>query len=407
MSGYSLLGGVRVIEVAQLAPSSVGGHLADLGAEVIKVEHGPGDGVRAGGALAVGGPDGPAFMHLRWNRGKKSVVLDLRSEEGRASFIELARSSDVVIEGTRSGYLDWLGIGPDVLQDVHPQLVFCSISGLGSDGPYSRLGSGGPVFDAYAGLREVRLPDEPPTDGIAGSTAPAIAMYAIGAYGAMAVLAALHSARETGIGKRVEVAGVDIAASWIPDATDAALNRHLTTLRTGWLPDGRLPDWPRLEAYRTSDGGAMLFGAHVDKFWASFCRAVGREDLLEIDVHTVDADTPARAERLWGELRDLFLQRTRAEWTELFLAHDIAGGPVHSSDELIVDRHFRARASTYTLHTEDGLELELTASPIHVDGEEFAPSQAPALGADTAGVLAAISPDTDETRAVLGHQFGT
>src|SRR3954452_1130833 len=78
MSGYSLLTGVRVLEVAQLAPSSVGGHLADLGAEVIKVETGSGDGVRAGGAAAVGRPDGPAFMHLRWNRGKQSAALDLR-----------------------------------------------------------------------------------------------------------------------------------------------------------------------------------------------------------------------------------------------------------------------------------------------------------------------------------------
>jgi crotonobetainyl-CoA:carnitine CoA-transferase CaiB-like acyl-CoA transferase len=151
----------------------------------------------------------------------------------------------------------------------------------------------------------------------------------------------------------------------------------------------------------------MLFGAHVEKFWASFCRAVGREDLLQLDVHTVNADTPARAERLWRELRDLFLQRTRAEWTQLFLEHDIAGGPVHSSDELIVDPHFRARATTYKLRTDEGIELELAASAIHVEGEEFAPSPAPALGADTAEVLAAISADTDETRAVLGHQLGT
>ncbi|WP_187344410.1 CoA transferase, partial [Aldersonia kunmingensis] len=79
MSGFSLLDGVRVLEVAQLAPASLGGHLADLGAEVIKVESATGDPVRVGGSRAIGDPDGPAFMHLRWNRGKKSVVLDLRS----------------------------------------------------------------------------------------------------------------------------------------------------------------------------------------------------------------------------------------------------------------------------------------------------------------------------------------
>lgn len=394
MTGYSLLSGVRVLEVAQLAPSSVGGHLADLGAEVIKVESGPvGDGVRVGGAMAVGTSTGPAFMHLRWNRGKRSVHLDLRSEAGRQAFLDLARESDVVVEGTRSGYLEWLGIGPDVLAELKPELVFCAISGLGTDGPYRRLGSGGPVWDAYAGLRRVELPeaDRPPSVGMAGSTAPTIAMYAVGAYGAMAVLAALHDARRTGVGKRVEVAGVDVAASWIPDEGDVALNRDRVVLREGWLPDERLPDWPRLEAYRTRDGEAMMFGAHVEKFWAGFCRAVGREDLLEVDLHTVDERSLERSEHVWRELRTVFAERTRAEWVRLFLEHDIAGGPVHTVDDLVVDPHFEARATTYTLDSERDGPIRLMASPVRVRGQEFAPAQAPDLGADTDEVLTRVA----------------
>ncbi|MFG1858286.1 CaiB/BaiF CoA transferase family protein [Actinomadura geliboluensis] len=393
MPGYSLLNGIRVLEVAQLAPSSVGGHLADLGAEVIKIESGAGDGVRTGGADAVGTPDGPAFMHLRWNRGKRSVALDLRGEEGRRAFLALAEQSDVVIEGTRSGYLAWLGLGPDVLAELKPSLVFCSISGFGSGGPYSRLGSGGPVFDGYAGLRKVNLPQEPPTEGMAGSTGPSIAMYALGAYGAMGVLAAVLDARRTGVGKRIEVAGVDVAAGWIPDEIDAALNRDRTVLRDGWLPDGRLPDWPRLEAYRTKDGGAMLFGAHVEKFWHAFCTAVGRKDLLDYDLTTVDDGSLDRAEHVWRELKKIFAERTRAEWTRLFLEHDIAGGPVNTVDELVRDPHFTSRASTYRLSTDHG-ELELAASPVRVVGETFAPEPAPALGADTATVLVGLAPST-------------
>src|ERR1700744_1245602 len=173
MSGYSLLAGVRVLEVAQLAPSAVGGHLADLGAEVIKGESGPvGDPVRTGGALAVGGPDGPAFMHLRWNRGKKSVRLDLRAGDGKAVSPYLAGHCDVVIEGTRSGYLEWLWLGYDVLAAGNPRLVFCQISGLGTDGPYQHLGSGGPGFDADGGLRSVRTPDTQPQAGMAGLDTP-------------------------------------------------------------------------------------------------------------------------------------------------------------------------------------------------------------------------------------------
>ncbi|WP_439032238.1 CaiB/BaiF CoA transferase family protein [Gordonia terrae] len=392
MSGYSLLDGIRVLEVAQLAPSSLGGHLADLGAEVIKVESGAlGDPVRVGGARAVGSPDGPAFMHLRWNRGKKSVALDLRSDGGRRAFLDIAASCDAVIEGMRGGYLDWLGIGYEQLREVNPALVLCTVSGMGADGPYRTLGTGGPVFDAYAGLREVNTPDDPPRTGIAGSTTPPIAMYALGAYGAMGVLAAIHRAGVTGTGCHVEVAGIDVAAAWMPDMTDAELNKTRSVPRPTWLPDGRLPDWPRLEAYRTLDGEAILFGSHVDKFWHNFLRAVGREDLLEVDLTSTDDGAPARADRVWRALTEIFAQRTRAEWVELFLEHEIAGGPVNSVEDMITDPHFRARANTYRVEYAGVGEMEFVASPVRVTGEDFAPHLPPDVGADTAEVLRTVA----------------
>ncbi|MFV9428739.1 CaiB/BaiF CoA transferase family protein [Rhodococcus aetherivorans] len=388
MSGYSLLEGVRVLEVAQLAPSSVGGHLADLGAEVVKIETGPlGDPVRIGGSRAVGDENGPSFMHLRWNRGKKSVELDLRTEEGKRAFLELARTCDAVIEGMRGGYLDWLGVGYEQLREVNPRIVFCTVSGMGSEGPYSTLGTGGPTFDAFAGLREVRTPVDPPVDGIAGGTTPPIAMYALGAYGAMGLLAAVHRAGRTGQGCRLEVAGIDIAAAWMPDLVDAELNKDRSLPRPTWLPDGRLPDWPRLEAYRTKDGEAMLFGAHVEKFWRNFCVAVDRADLLDIDLTSTDTEASARADRVYRELREIFLQRTRDEWVSLFLEHDIAGGPVNSVGDLLSDPHFLARAGTYRVEYPGVGELEFVASPVRVVGEKFAPDLPPVLGSDTESFL--------------------
>ena len=392
MSGYSLLSGVRILEVAQLAPSSLGGHLADLGAEVIKVESGPlGDPVRVGGSRAIGDEDGPAFMHLRWNRGKKSVALDLRSPAGQQAFLDLASSCDAVIEGMRGGYLDWLGIGYDELRQVNPSIVFCSVSGMGSNGPYRHMGTGGPVFDAYAGLREVATPTDPPTVGMAGSTTPPIAMYALGAYGAMGLLAALHRARTTGEAVQLEVAGIDIAAAWVPDMIDAELNRERSIPRPSWMKDGRLPDWPRLEAYRTSDGEAMLFGSHMDKFWRNFCVAVGREDLLSIDLSSADEGAPARADLVWRALREIFLQRTRAEWVALFLEHEIAGGPVNSVADMIADPHFRARANTYRVDYDGVGDLEFVTSPVRIAGEGFAPDLPPRLGVDTIDVLCEVA----------------
>jgi crotonobetainyl-CoA:carnitine CoA-transferase CaiB-like acyl-CoA transferase len=216
-------------------------------------------------------------------------------------------------------------------------------------------------------------------------------MYALGAYGAMGILAALWRARETGQGSRLEIAGVDVAISWMPDAVDAELNEENTVTRRGWLPDGRLPDWPRLEAYRTRDGAAILFGAHVEKFWRNFCHAVGRADLLGIDLSTADEGAPERAERVWRELKDIFATRTRAEWIAVFVGHDIAGGPVNSFGDVIRDPHFRGRRSTYTTGNAATGPIELLVSPVRLDGEEFAPDLAPELGADTEHVLRNIA----------------
>lgn len=377
-----------MLEVAQLAPSSVGGHLADLGAEVLKIESGVGDGVRLGGDRAVGDPDGPGFLHLRWNRGKKSVELDLRSVEGQDAFRSLVTTCDVVIEGTRVGYLDRLGLGFDQLTDLNPALVFCTVSGTGTDGPYRQLATGGLFFDSYAGLKTVSTQAPSPPGVMGGSDATPIAMYAIGAYGAMGILAALLRARQTGVGTQLAVASVDVAASWVPDKIDAALNSDgCVPRREGWTADGRLAVWVRMEPFATKDDEAMLLGAYSEKFWRNFCTAVERPDLLDIDVTTVDDGHARRSARLWTELAEIFRQRTKQEWSELFLAHDIAGGPVNTTEQMLTDPHFTARDNTYPCPLQDGTTVTLTASPIRIPGELFRPHAAPVVGEHTAQVL--------------------
>lgn len=400
MGGYSLLDGVRIVEVAQLAPSSVGGHLADLGADVIKIETpGRGEGVRYAGAQAVGGPDGPGFMHLRWNRGKRSVELDLRTAEGAEAFLRLAASADAVVEGTRHGYLDRLGLGWERLAGQRPSTVLCEVSGTGAEGPYRDLATGGMWFDAYAGLRTVDTARPSPPGVMGGSGETPQAMYAVGAYGAMAVLAAVLRARTTGEGARLQVSSADVAIAWMPDRIDGALNAGRTHRRPGWTADGRLPDWPLLDAYATKDGGAMVFGSHTPKFWRAFCDAVDRPDLLKVNLVSVDEGSDARARHVWRELDAVFRTRTRAEWTALFLARDIAGGPVNTVTELVDDPHFTARATTYD---QDGFRF--AASPVRVVGEEFAPQRAPDLGAHTDEVLGEIRASRPSTTTTRGTE---
>src|SRR5690348_15112462 len=152
-AGFDLLQDVTVVEVSQLGPDAVGGHLADLGARVIKVES-PlgGDPIRYAGGLAVGNDGGFGLLHLRWNRGKQSLGLQLDEPDGAAIFKQLVRNADIVLEGQRAGSLEKLGLGYEVLASINQQIVFCSISGFGSTGPYSRLGSGAPSYDLFAGL---------------------------------------------------------------------------------------------------------------------------------------------------------------------------------------------------------------------------------------------------------------
>jgi crotonobetainyl-CoA:carnitine CoA-transferase CaiB-like acyl-CoA transferase len=152
----NLLDGVRVVEVAMFAPDATGMHLADLGAEVIKVEQpGLGDPARLLGVPYHG--EGTATR--RWNRGKTSIMLDLRTSEGREVFLDLVRRADVVVEGMRPGALARRGLGYDELVAINPRLVFATVSGWGQDGPYRDLGSHGLAFDAFAGLAPPRTVD--------------------------------------------------------------------------------------------------------------------------------------------------------------------------------------------------------------------------------------------------------
>ena len=144
------LGDVRVLDMSMLGPGALGGHLVDFGAEVIKVEAPSGDYIRSMTWPIIHDDHGAnSLLHLHVNRGKKSVVLDLKSDEGRDAFSQLVASSDIVIEGMRPGFLDKIGFGFDALKELNPRIVVCSISGYGATGPYRNLPSHGVAYDAW------------------------------------------------------------------------------------------------------------------------------------------------------------------------------------------------------------------------------------------------------------------
>ncbi len=385
MSGYDFLKGVRVLEVAALGPSSLGGYLADMGADVVKVEDAVGDGVRYAGNPAMGSPNGESLLHLRWNRGKRSVQLDLKSDDGRTTFLQLAAKAEIVIEGMRAGILDRLGLGFEALKAVNPAIIFCSISGLGRYGPYAEMGSHGPSFDAFGALSSIN-PYALTKEERVKSAATPVGMHAMGLYAAIGTLSALTRARATGEGALVEVAAADCAAHWLPDVVDAALNPDQCFDRPGFLGGrGKQAHWPRLCRYECSDGRGIFFQALSPKFWDRFCAAVERPDLAALyadgrDVNEADED-------VHRELVTLFATRPFADWMALFGLHDVPAGAANSRETLVTDPHFLARHNVYAVDLPGKGELRLTGTPIKTPDQEFAPALAPTAGRDQDAVL--------------------
>lgn len=390
---YRLLEGTRVLEISLLAPDSAGQHLADLGAEVIKVEGPPrGDYVRNLGNLDV---DGVSTLHLRWNRGKRSIWLDLKSEEGRELFLALAGRSQVVIDGLRWGVLERLGVGYERLREANPALVYCSLSGLGRSGPYSRLATHGVFYDAFAGLAPPVYPADDGIPRIPGRYT-AVGIEAAGLYAALAILAALASAARTGTGTLVEVAEADAAAVWSAGAADARLNGVDPGLARS------IEASVRYSYYRTKDDRLVIFQASEAKFWENFCHAVDREDLLERFPSAPVGDHSSGNEELRWELQEIFLSKIQAEWTALFIEANVPGGPVYTDVAFLDDPHFKARQLTYGVTSPDGRKLRLMGTPIKVADQTFEISMAPSVGQDTEAVMQDVLEMTEEqTRSYL------
>jgi crotonobetainyl-CoA:carnitine CoA-transferase CaiB-like acyl-CoA transferase len=391
------LSGVRVIESTLLAPGLIAMHLGDLGAEVIKVEApGGGDYIRK---MAFPIVDGISLLHWHVNRGKKSIALDLRTDEGVATYLDLVRGADAVIEGMRPGSLERRGLGYERMREVNPRIVFCTISGYGMTGPYRDLPSHGIAYDAWAGVARPSLTE----DGF-----PAIPSYTtIGInagplYAALGVLAGILRARVTGQGCRLEVAQSDAAAAfnWNGIEGNKAYERPADEV-TGNDGDGKgerralggesMREAVRYQMYRSKDG-TVLFMASEREFWKNFCEGVGRRDLFEANPGAQYADHARGNTALRRELAAIFATRTTAEWVRFGGEVNTAIAPVNDATSIASDPQFQDRLG-FRPYTEAGTDL--MPSPIRMIGESLpVPERAPVeVGRDTEAVL----------REVLGY----
>lgn len=318
------LHGIKVLDLARLLPGNFCTLLlADYGADVLKIEdtdrgdygrwHSPR--VRTQSAYFIG-----------LNRNKKSMKLNLKTEEGRAIFMHLAQKNDVILEGFRPGVTDRLGIGYDAVRKVNPKIIYCSISGFGQDGPY-RDKVGHDIN--YIGIGGIL--------GITGQRGgapviPASQIADIGAGGMMAtigILMALIHRRKTGKGQYIDISMLDGVISW------------LSLFASKYFADGEIPErggmmlngqFPCYRVYRTKDDKHITIGALEEKFWKNLCRALGREDLIPHQYAT-----GSEGDEVVSQLEEIFLTKTRDEWVKYLEGFEICHGPVNDFRETFSD----------------------------------------------------------------------
>jgi crotonobetainyl-CoA:carnitine CoA-transferase CaiB-like acyl-CoA transferase len=382
------LSGVRVIESSLLGPAAITTHLADLGAEVIKVESPAGDYVREMTWPII---NGVSLLHFHINRGKKSLTLDLKTPEGVSIYKDLVKDADVVIEAMRPGSLERLGLGYEDLKTLNRRIVFCNISGYGMTGPYKNLPAHGIAFDTWAGLVNPTY-DE---DGYCYIPEHAsMGMHAGPLFGALGVLAAVIRARATGEGSMLEIGQSDAAAymDWYRSESWMAYERPEDEV-TGNKADDYVRRAPgtagmkegvRYQMYESSDGH-VLFMSSEQAFWKNFCECVGRMDMFEKWPGSKFADHARGNREMQFELREIFKSKSSEEWIRLGDEKNFPIAPVNTPKTIAVDPQFEARFSIYPAseHGADMLPL-----PIKFVGEELpAPTLAPTVGEHNEQVL--------------------
>ena len=370
MSRIPLLDGLKIVDFSALLPGPYGTVLlADLGADVIKVEP----------------PTGDMLRHLPFdmvrvaNRNKRSLVLDLKNAASREVVDRLAAWADIVVEGSRPGVAERMGIGPERLRAMHPRLVYCSISGFGQTGPW-RLRAGHDITYlaasgalAYPGSATDTRPRRSglPVSDLAGSL-----------YFAVAALAAWARAQKTGIGATLDLSLTEAAMSFASVRGD--LNRAEPNLN--YLMPGN-------DTFATADGRWMALGVIEPVFWDNFIVAAGdvAPQLRNPAYATLDRRLGCAAE-VSALIADAMRQRDSATWMALFEQHDVPGHTVLSPAEAADSEQAVARGLLREIDGERHLPF-----PVHVDGASGGSLRtlAPALGAHTVDVLQTLGYDPD------------
>ncbi len=379
------LAGLKVIELARiLAGPWIGQTLADLGAEVIKIESPEGDDTRRWGPPFVRDADGnnedAAYFHC-CNRGKRSVIADLRTAEGVALVRDLVADADVLIENFKVGGLAKYGLDYPSLSILNPRLVYCSITGFGQDGPYAKRAGYDAMIQAMGGLMSItgEAQGQPQKVGVA------IGDLCAGLYGVIAIQAALAQRERTGRGQQVDIALLDTMVAMLA-------NQNLNYLVSGKVPTRLGNAHPNIVPYQVfavRDGHIMLAVGNDAQF-AQFCAVIGQAELARDPRFARNAARVQHRDELVKHLDAALIKRDRDELLAQLEQQGVPAGPINRIDQVFDDAQVRHRGMQLELESachEDG-RIPGVRTPIQFSDAELALSQrSPRLGEHTDAVI--------------------
>lgn len=388
------LGHITVLDLTRiLAGPWATQNLADMGAEVIKVERpGLGDDTRAWGPPFLKDAEGKetrdSSYFLSTNRGKKSVTVDLASQEGQQIIRDLAKVADVVVENYKVGTLARYGLAYEDLRQVNPRLVYCSITGFGQDGPYAALPGYDFVFQGMGGLMDITgVPDgqpgaEPMKSGIA------ISDIMTGMYATTAILAALEHRNVSGEGQYIDLSLLDCV---VTISSYQAINYFLSDRipkRMGNAHSNMVP----YQVFKCKDGD-IIIAVGNDGQYQAFCRVIGCEHLATHPDYATAGQRNRNRTTLIPMVAEAMLAKTMEEWIPLLEASNVPCGPIYNLKQVFEDPQVRHRNMKITLPHGAGVEAPAVASPIRLSQTPIRYGQsAPQLG--------------EHTHAVLGERLG-
>ena len=372
------LEGIKILDLSRILAGPYATMLLhELGAEIIKVERpGNGDDARYYGPFK----NEQSVYFISINRGKKSITLNLKSDEGINIIKNMVKDFDIVIENFRPGTMEKLGIGYDVLKEINPKLIYAATSGFGHTGPESHKPAYDMLVQAMGGMMSITgWEDMPPT-----RVGMSIGDIGTALFTSIGINAALFQREKTGLGQKVDIAMLDCQIALLENA----LVRYQVDGEPPIPHGNHHPTITPFQAFKAKDEYFVLALGN-DNLWRRFCNVFGREDLITDERFLTNDERTKNRKIIIPILEKIFIEKTAIEWTEFFDSHGIPSGPINSMDKVVENKQLQSRNMFVEVNDEKAGKIKIAGNPIKMSTipEEETRQTSPKIGEHTNEIL--------------------